>query len=467
MTKKLSRLLSILALCFVTSIPLHAQEIRSGADFSDVDPGLAKQIARDKQLLEIWKDHVRKLTQERDEAYQKIEELKSSQASIAPLPAPVQDTAALDTALQEKESALREADTLRSQVASLKTQISKLEIQGANRQFAVEVAPVNPGQNPASQKFYADLSKNYMLQQESIKKLKAEVTRLESEKTSDSEEQNSNLRSENETLQKRYDEALSRIQALESENVLAKEGLDRATQERNAFQKTAEEKKANLKSLEAVLAQVNAEKSRISQELEQSGELQAQVAKLESDKEGLEKDYRQALDEIQEFDSQKALFKEEIVKLGSENQALRKNSDEISLKTDALKSRAQNAENELQKTNANNRALQELIDKLKAEAGELRDQKAAADRTIQELNARIENQTAKAKETETGLRNNLAKAEESARQAGEAREDLAAQNEALKEKLNSNAADIQNLKENFDTMLEPLLSSFDDRKKVV
>ena len=360
---------------------------------------------------------------------------------MAPIVAPVEDTATLDAAIHEKESALREGDALRSQVTSLKTQISKLEIQGANRQFAVETVPVVSGQNPGSQKFYAELTKNYMLQQESIKKLKVDLARLESEKASASRESG-----ENEDLRKSYDEALDRIQTLESEN-----------------QKLA----AGSKGLESMLAQVNAEKARLSKEVEESRDLQGQIAKLEADREASEKDYRQSQDEVEEFESQKALFKQEIVRLGAENQTLRKSSEDVSQKTEALRSRVQNAENELQKTNANNRALQELIEKLKSEAVELRDQKTAADRTIHELTLQLEDRTAKSKETESSLRNALAKAEESARQAADAREELAAQNETLKEKLNSNAADIQNLKENFDTMLEPLLSSFDDRKKVV
>ena len=115
MTKKLLSFFAILTFCMTVSASSYAQEARSGSDLRDIDPGLAKQIARDKQLLEIWKDHVRTLTRERDEAYQHIEELKSSQA------APVQGTTALETAFQEREAALREAEALRSQVTTLKS----------------------------------------------------------------------------------------------------------------------------------------------------------------------------------------------------------------------------------------------------------------------------------------------------------------------------------------------------------
>lgn len=349
MTKKLLSFCSILALCLTAPAMSATQEVRSGVDLRDVDPGLAKQIARDKQLLEIWKDHVRALTHERDEAYQRIEELKSGQGEIPAVP--VQESMALETSLQ-----------------------------GANQQFAVEMRPEMPAQNPASQKFYADLTKNYMLQQGSIKKLKTELARLETEKTAASQEELLKASAENEILQKSYDEAISRVRVLESEA----QGLE------------------------------------------------SQVARL-----------------------------------GSENQEIRKSYNEEAFETEGLKSRVQNSETELQKTNANNRSLQELIEKIKAEAQTSREQKAAADQTIQNLNARFQDQAARSKELESGLQGALTQVQEEAKRSEEAREDFAAQNETLREKLNSNAADIQNLKENFETMLEPLLSSFEDRKKVV
>lgn len=406
MTKKLLSLLSILTLCMTVSASSNAQEARSGSDLRDIDPGLAKQIARDKQLLEIWKDHVRSLTRERDEAYQRIEELKSNQT--ADLPAPIQNTAAFEAALRDKEAAFRESEALRSQVASLETQISKLQVQGANQQFAVEVRPDSPAQNPASQKFYADLTKNYMLQQGSIKKLKAELARAESEKSEISREQFLQIQTENESLQRSYDQAIGRVQVLEAET---------------------QELAANSKELEKLLAQVSAEKARLTESFERAKGFEGRVAGLESEKEALEKDLRQALGEIQEFES-----------------------------------RTQRAESELQKTNANNRALQELIEKIKAETNQLRDQKAVSDQALQDLNLRLQDQSARSKELEASLRSTLAQAEESARKSEEIREDLAAQNDALKEKLRSNAADVQNLKENFETMLEPLISSFEDRK---
>ena len=44
----------------------------------------AREMQKDKELLAIWKDHVRTLTKERDEAYKEIEALKNQGVSISP-----------------------------------------------------------------------------------------------------------------------------------------------------------------------------------------------------------------------------------------------------------------------------------------------------------------------------------------------------------------------------------------------
>ncbi len=48
---------------------------------------LAKEAERTQELLTIWKDHVRTLTQERNEAYETIEKLKQGQGSAKEIPA--------------------------------------------------------------------------------------------------------------------------------------------------------------------------------------------------------------------------------------------------------------------------------------------------------------------------------------------------------------------------------------------
>lgn len=343
MTKKLLSLLSILALCAAVSASSNAQETRLGADLGDIDPGLAKQIARDKQLLGIWKDHVRALTRERDEAYQRIEELKSTRSAELP-PEPIQDTAALEAAMQEKEAALRQSEDLRSQVTALKTQINKLEIQGAHQQFAVEVRPETPAQNPASQKFYADLSKNYMLQQQTIKNLRIEAARIQKEN---------------------------------------RENLD-------------------LK-------------------------LQAEGA-------------------AQEFKNQAA----ELEPLRQEAERSAKQSTEAKLKLDSLEAKHSGLETSYEKVTAENKQIW------------TENQKLASDN--KNLSGRIQVEIERSRENESRLKDVLADLAEARKEAEETNQALKNQIDSLKTRLKANASDVQNLKENFSTLLEPLVSSFDERK---
>ena len=48
----------------------------SYAEGEDVET-LSQELEKNKELLEIWKGHVKTLTKERDTAYREIEELKS------------------------------------------------------------------------------------------------------------------------------------------------------------------------------------------------------------------------------------------------------------------------------------------------------------------------------------------------------------------------------------------------------
>ena len=63
------------------------------------------EFERTKELLEIWKDHVRTLTRERDEAYKETEALKNQGASSAA--APAAETVMSDTP-SDREAILKE-----------------------------------------------------------------------------------------------------------------------------------------------------------------------------------------------------------------------------------------------------------------------------------------------------------------------------------------------------------------------
>ncbi len=83
------------------------------------------------------------------------------------------------------------------------------------------------------------------------------------------------------------------------------------------------------------------------------------------------------------------------------------------------------------------------------------------------LNARVQQETEKTKALEAKLNDALAQVEEARKETERVDREHVAEIEDLRTKLKSNASDIQNLKENLATMLEPIVSSFDKRQKVV
>lgn len=124
---------------------------------------LAQEAKRNHELLDIWKQHVRTLTQERDEAYKEIQQLKAGGAAVAPSAPPVAEpqnvdegqVAALqkdlqeikienDRLIQEKERALSqlerqtqgldasELDSWKNENQALKLQIQTLKAQVSN-----------------------------------------------------------------------------------------------------------------------------------------------------------------------------------------------------------------------------------------------------------------------------------------------------------------------------------------------
>lgn len=80
------------------------------------------EAERTQQLLEIWKDHVKTLTRERNDAYKEIEALKSQGAGS------VQNNGPAENLSVERESSDRTIASLRSQLASLQSENQQLKL---------------------------------------------------------------------------------------------------------------------------------------------------------------------------------------------------------------------------------------------------------------------------------------------------------------------------------------------------
>lgn len=410
----------VLALIFSSPLPLIAQEARLGTtDLPDAvaaESPLAKQIARDKQLLEIWKDHVRTLTRERDEAYQKIQDLQQ-QAASAPAAVPAEpDTAALDAA--------------NAQIETLKDKIQSLEENQRKNQFAVETQPL-PGGSPASQKFYADLSRNFMKQQETIKNLKSEVARLEAEQGQYQAQREENANS------------AGQIQDLESQAARAEERLGKAN--------------AEIARLENLLNQIQADNTRLKERAEKAGEWESKAAQLQADRDNFQKDYDQAVSEVEDLESQKAAFQDQVRKLESEIAPLNQDR-ERSLR------QAAEAKLRLEDLTAKHTALEATVEKVTAENRQVWGENQKLNAQNKELSSQLQTEAEKSRQYEGRLKESLAELAQARQEADETNKAQQSQIESLQTRLKANAADVQNLKENFNTLLEPLVSSFDERQ---
>ncbi|HTL70844.1 MAG TPA: hypothetical protein VL404_06095, partial [Candidatus Eisenbacteria bacterium] len=140
---RIQSIAATLALAFLgTAVPCApalagARDMAAGEPLDTRYQKLSQEADRNREMIEIWKDHVRTLTQERDEAYRKIEEMKTQGTSAVETEAapaePQQDVTALtgekDAALarvrelQDKLSALeadRRSDTARKEIEELR-----------------------------------------------------------------------------------------------------------------------------------------------------------------------------------------------------------------------------------------------------------------------------------------------------------------------------------------------------------
>ncbi len=101
--------------------PGQEAAIESGVEQQVAQSSVSQDSERNQQLLEIWKDHVRTLTRERDEAYKEIEALKNQGAVSQPSGAA---TGMSDT---EREAADRTITELRSKIQSLQSDNEQLK----------------------------------------------------------------------------------------------------------------------------------------------------------------------------------------------------------------------------------------------------------------------------------------------------------------------------------------------------
>lgn len=140
---------------------------------------LSQELARNKELLEIWKDHVRTVTKERDDAYKQIDDLKNGMGlEPAPDEGTISDLKAQISRLTADLNAANAALRPKPMDASSKLKIS--ELQAENEKLKLSLKGFSETQND---------------KEVIIREKQQALQRIE-----DLEKETSNLRAENEKL---------------------------------------------------------------------------------------------------------------------------------------------------------------------------------------------------------------------------------------------------------------------------
>jgi chromosome segregation ATPase len=349
----------------IFSSSVSAQQEVSGT-FQAPQDQMAQELEKSRQMLEIWKDHVRELTQERDEAYQEIDRLKGGENSsqqfgieTAPLPG----------------SAAQNISQYTQTIEALKSQISSLQSQNENLKIAErEVKELQEDKDLLTRE-----KEQALAQLETVKK--QGVARASSPDV--------------EPLTRQRDEAYQEIEALKSQltELRNRGGNDRLEEMEIQFQKMEAQKNTfeklytnleydfekqggRLKELVQTLDQLQAENARLSGELSRKQSLQQSYAELQNS-------FQAFREKTQALAAEKSDAEKEIQSLKTKLAWLEEqNARAVSLREELTQSRSARAEQA--------KVIEGLNKRLETSRTDLRNFKANVESYLESLTQRFE-----------------------------------------------------------------------------
>lgn len=300
--------MSVVAAVAAWTAPLAATSWESSSSDSPVE-AVSPEREKNSELLEIWKEHVRTLTRERDEAYRQIDRLKSQQPSRA-VPA----------------------------------------VSGARAQFgSMEIAPFSPaaGSSPLVQDLRAQILRMQKELQEAKNDRQMRLRDKEKVLRKGDPLELENLRSRNESLQ-------ARIRSAELEEQELKDARSFLSEQVDALEKTNQTLRTDLEALRRRGDQWDREKE------EAGSRLKVQLAGLEKENDNLRTEIRKlaAANEALRLESAKA---EEL-----RGQVQRMGADKEEFQREAAR-----ANTLIEKLKAKNTALVSTVEALKSQEAEL------------------------------------------------------------------------------------------------
>lgn len=405
--------LALICLSINLGVPAKAETLQTGQP--SIDASRPREAVQDQdseraqELLEIWKDHVRTITKERDEAYKEIDTLKSQTAKqqfaieVAPIPA-VQNPNSFNDS--EFESKLEDINTRLISVQSEKDSMTQQK-------------------NEALSQLQSREAKNRDLESQ-LRAIRAQA--IKSKPATDTELQK--LRQDKQSADERVQVLQARVQELESRPVAASEAT---------------------KDFSSEIAGLESEKQEIKKAFDQNkSESEAEIARLNDLNRALQAENKRlqlAREEVQQtdFDRDRLLKEKESITneyKGLENRYKKRDADFTQ-----ASARVGGLENTITMLKKDHLESTNTISKLESQLNSIEEKNKSREQSLATLNARV----AELNEANTAVKNQEAKYQKTI--------------EELQAGLAANLADMQNLKANFEAYLESLVSSFDERQK--
>ena len=504
--KKLGAALIVFSL-LIASIGV-TKSLAQAANSENIE-AISQEAERNRELLEIWKDHVKTLTKERDTAYKEIEHLKSSRpANPASSSAPMAQFGGIETQSFPAPDAGR-MQSMQSEIESLRGQLARQKptMSGSDRETQMQLSAMQSQLSQVKKDLAeANREKDRLIQEK--EKALSQVERLSAEKTStapapagDAVAQSLQKaldiqKQRNVDLQNRYSELESQMETLRQQK--ESESSSAAMQ---SMLKDRQRDQIKLQGFEARLQELRDENERLrSQSGSGSGgsisasdeqavrearrlqyennTLRAKTERLQAVEKELQSTrnyFMPLVDELQKKD--RALtddnqnMKAQMAKWQSDMDEISHRAERSAVETQGLRTQVASARSEIDESAKQISALKSQLQIAEAD----KDKYQGMDEELQKL--RTENRALVASKSE--FEANSHAFEEQVRSSAAELDSLRKENESLKNrdqksskqiealrvKLRSGLTDMKNLKSNFESYLDSLITGFDDRQK--
>ena len=419
---------------FLTAGILVNQTILSAETGEPDYEKISQEADRNRELLDIWKEHVKTLTKERDDAYRQLEHMRSVSPAggvaqfggmeSAPIPSPV---------------ATQQIEGLQSEVSRLQEELQKKTAGDPSREMQMQFSSL----------------------QRQLQQVKKDLN---------------DARAEKDLLIQEKEKALSKVERLESTASPApvvsegsatsgQESYERRSRELQYENETLKAHIAKLEVVEKELASTRGYFAPLVKDLQQKNE------QLVAENSGIRTDFSR-------IQSESSSAKSQIDAARAQGQQAQKENERLAGELDALKTQSQRTDADLRTARGELEQVSSQIESYKSQL-----QWASADR---EKTKAIEAQYQALKDQNESLQKAYAVLEENSSSSETRMRDISAQMTAIqndnrdlasreagyqaalekyKAALAANLADMKNLKANFEAYLESLVASFEERQK--